>query len=718
VVSFPTVISGSETFTTDGWKEVAYVDTEGRSFSFKSIPAVNVTAEHQEADMETPNFQYKETELSDDVKEALPDLAGASVSVSDVSLNFPKVTTAMVTPNITIPSITLPKLDINIPTFEIDLDEIKEKLPAVDFSNLGFGQLSDAISMSGTAAMQVPEHTTAYETFYDLAKEKLGNWAINIPVIDKTVSMNNIRNAAAKGIARTVDTGNKIIHGNFKEILTDDIDDYVIDRIIDSINDFSEDVNDLINEEIIGPYNSAVGTLVTELESKTGDITDSVETLTEYQNTVVDSLTEKINGAIGDVTGNLNDLIDDINTMVGVGHDAAAFNGPSRKLFDNRYDLEAWQDEYPDNNYSMENEMAPNRLLFGATPPPGLNFDNKGDVWPTSSTQNREYIDVLTGATIGYYVSFPSGSHTTGPDNVEYGASSSFTEYYDSDGDKISVSEWTAMLDEGGYINPILKEAGYGNQVQSRYFPASFEGYEGDHPEIYNQKVKYLNARNDYNVANAYLKSKKDQYKTIRDTEKAKLDALEESHTETYGVTWEKAHGSATGISGAFGAMGMAVNEGFDKMTEGISDSMEDVSDQLNEGLSGIFGGIEEAINFSNKEMAEKVDKKFEALDSALKEVFGIYDKNINAALTDSISNFYENLNIPSNMVMNITPIKNVGANSFEIYSNATGDTPLTINWMAVGLAERQPGLGEDSDSGYLGGLREKFGIGEEGFPQ
>jgi hypothetical protein len=193
---------------------------------------------------------------------------------------------------------------------------------------------------------------------------------------------------------------------------------------------------------------------------------------------------------------------------------------------------------------------------------------------------------------------------------------------------------------------------------------------------------------------------------------------MEASHIETYGKSWVKAHGSATGISGAFGAMSMAVNEGFDKMMEGISDSMEDVSGQLNEGLSGIFGGIEDAINFSNKELAEKVDKKFEMLDSALKEVFGIYDTNINAALTDSIGNFYENLNIPLNMKMNVTPIKNVGADSFEIYSNATKDTPLTINWMAVGLAERQPGVGEDSDSGYLGGLREKLGIGEEGFPQ
>ena len=71
-------------------------------------------------------------------------------------------------------------------------------------------------------------------------------------------------------------------------------------------------------------------------------------------------------------------------------------------------------------------------------------------------------------------------------------------------------------------------------------------------------------------------------------------------------------------------------------------------------------------------------------------------------------------MNMPSDLMINTVPIRNIGSESFEVYSNATSTTTLTVNWVAAGLAEREIIEDEKGGGGFVESLREKFGIGTE----
>ena len=112
-------------------------------------------------------------------------------------------------------------------------------------------------------------------------------------------------------------------------------------------------------------------------------------------------------------------------------------------------------------------------------------------------------------------------------------------------------------------------------------------------------------------------------------------------------------------------------------------------TERIKKAFNGAFGGLETGMNTIIEDIEKSVNDKFALIGEALQSTLDEINEQINKALTMSGANLYANLNLPTNIGIAPAPVRNITTSSFQFFSNGTQETPQTIHWVAVGMAQR-----------------------------
>ena len=596
--------------------------------------------------------------------------------------------------------------------------------------------------------------------FIDIPYSKRFDTSVSLPTIDMT----GIRDNVTTGVATLIAFFESLIEWNLlswvRAELKDNFEDDVIEQINSAVDALAEGVEDglnaivgLINNKVIKTYNDALIEYADELAEILNGLDDSVDSLMESTDEVVTelltsvndnlltitnayaSMTESLNTTLGgveealnDTLGNVQDSINDsvqavagsVNTIVG-----EQINVPDNLTLEetNRINI------LSDREVNYTEPLTEEELRFIAEN--GRQYQYLKDPFlATFVTSYGEFREIT--------VSEPIGKRTYDNGAMVIGISEQLVYQIENDTgitldyemkDFADISERQQQeLDSTGLIsNPRLlppdptggqsrgterKEKAEKQRGGMEYSISSNHSYQFAYV-AFSQNQEILTHYSNYDTFKELTAQRKRSADKppLTDMERSELQLLRNKRQafEDYVPQYD-----AKSMNGVLNNLNLTITSTFNAFSDGIESTINSVSESIQDNIGGTFSNMETGINTMGASIESAINSKIGALNEDLEKSFGFLNTNINSAVTDSIVNYYENMNMPSDLMINTVPIRNIGSESFEVYSNATSTTTLTVNWVAAGLAEREIIEDEKGFGGFVESLREKFGIGTE----
>jgi hypothetical protein len=295
---------------------------------------------------------------------------------------------------------------------------------------------------------------------------------------------------------------------------------------------------------------------------------------------------------------------------------------------------------------------------------------------------------------------------------------------------KFSISRWdkTLSFNLNGYRDKVASAVSYAGVTivgivdgkLGKMFDDEFKDYMNDNiADELNPKIEGLSGAIE-DAANAVIKFINDKviakYNKILKDLSAELYTMLDGHSDALrgivGVDKNRDGIPDTGINAMMRSNIRLMNNTFNVYGKILFSETE----RIKETFNGAFGGLETGMNTIIEDIEKSVNGKFALIGEALQTTLDEINEQINKALTMSGANLYANLNLPTNIGIAPAPVRNITTSSFQFFSNGTKESPQTVHWVAVGMAQRSA-TGEmptgatpsPARGGVFGDLLDKF---------